>query len=403
MATNLDFQTVKNIKSAGRYTDALVKGLHIWVKSNESKYWIFRYTIGGKQQNVSLGAFPAVSIANARIKAQHARELLNNGINPKQEKQTQKEELALTISRSVTFAEFALATINSKRIEWSNEKHAAQWEYSLREYAFPVIGSKQLHAIDMEDILKILVPIWETKTETAMRLRGRLEWILAAATTRKLREGLNPAIWRGLLQTILPAPKRFQKVKHHEALPYKDLPAFIAVLRETDGIAALALEFLILNANRSSEVTDALRSEVSVDTWTIPSERMKGRVEHKIPLCQRSLDILSIAQSMDCDSQYLFSKKGKKLSNMAMPMLLRRTGLHVTVHGFRSTFRDWVAEETDHSSEVAEKALAHTIRNQVEAAYRRGNLFERRSNLMRDWAEFCGSAVLPNAVIIKVD
>ena len=205
MATNLDFQTVKNIKSAGRYTDALVKGLHIWVKSNESKYWIFRYTIGGKQQNVSLGAFPAVSIANARIKAQHARELLNNGINPKQEKQTQKEELALTISRSVTFAEFALATINSKRIEWSNEKHAAQWEYSLREYAFPVIGSKQLHAIDMEDILKILVPIWETKTETAMRLRGRLEWILAAATTRKLREGLNPAIWpRWPLQTPPP-------------------------------------------------------------------------------------------------------------------------------------------------------------------------------------------------------
>lgn len=391
MATNLDFQTVKNIKKVGRYTDALVKGLHLWVKSSQRKYWIFRYTLGGKQQNISLGAFPAVSIANARLKAQQARELVLNGVNPLEEKKLQQEELATQATRSITFAQFALATIETKKVEWSNKKHAAQWEYSLREYAFPIIGAKQLDAIDMEDILKILTPIWQTKTETATRLRGRLEWILAAATTRKLRTGMNPALWRGLLQTILPAPGRFQKIKHHAALPYKDLPSFIKVLRELDGIAALALEFLILNGSRSSEVTDALRTEVTDAVWLIPAERMKARIEHKIPLCKRSLEILAIARSMDVNSQYLFSKNGKKLTNMAMPMVLRRSRLDVTVHGFRSTFRDWVSEETDHPSEVAEKALAHTIRNKVEAAYRRGDLFERRKKLMLDWEHFCGS------------
>ena len=215
MTTNLDFQTVKNLKKPGRYTDALVKGLHLWVKPSQSKYWIFRYALGGKQQNISLGSFPDVSISSARLKAQQAREMLRSGINPLREKKLHKEALAAQATRSITFAEFALATIESKRVEWSNKKHAAQWEYSLREYAFPIIGTKQLDAIDMEDILKILTPIWETKTETATRLRGRLEWILAAATTRKLRTGMNPALWRGLLQTILPAPRRFQKVKHH--------------------------------------------------------------------------------------------------------------------------------------------------------------------------------------------
>ncbi len=227
MTTNLDFQTVKNLKKPGRYTDALVKGLHLWVNSSQSKYWIFRYTINGKQQNISLGSFPAISIANARLKAQQARELVRNGVNPIEKKKLQQEELVAQATRSITFAEFALATIESKQIEWSNKKHAAQWEYSLKKYAFPIIGNKQLDAISMEDILKILTPIWQTKTETATRLRGRLEWIFAAATTRKLRTGMNPALWRGLLQTILPAPGRFQKVKHHAALPYKDLPSFI--------------------------------------------------------------------------------------------------------------------------------------------------------------------------------
>lgn len=402
MALNFDFQTVKNLKKAGRYTDALVKGLHLWVKLNGTKYWIFRYTHAGKQQNMSLGSFQDLSIADARLKAQLARDGLNKGINPITAKNTEKIAKKEEVALSVNFEEFALQIIESKRIEWSSEKHAAQWEYTLREFAFPVIGHKRLDEIDMDDILKILTPIWEKKTETASRLRGRLEWILAAATTRKLRTGMNPALWRGLLQTILPAPKRFRKVKHHKAMPYRALPNFISNLREVEGISALALEFLILNVNRTSEVTEALRAEVNNGVWVIPAERMKARIEHRVPLCQRSQEILSIASQLDKDSPYLFSRNGKKLSNMAMPMMLRRLGVDVTVHGFRSTFRDWVSEETQHSPEVAEMALAHTIGNKVEAAYRRGDLFERRRLLLSDWEVFCNSTLFRNVIDLKI-
>ena len=401
MSKNLDYQTVKNLKVAGRYTDALVRGLHIWVKPSLRKYWIFRYTLGGNSHNISLGSFPAMSIAVARIKAQEARDTLNHGVNPLSERRVHKIAFAAPTPSPVTFKEFALETIQKKRIEWSSDKHAAQWEYSLREFAFPVIGKKRLDEIDMEDILKILTPIWETKTETASRLRGRLEWILAAATTRKLRTGMNPALWRGLLQTILPAPKRFQKIKHHKAIPYKELPNFIHRLHDVDGVAALALEFLILNANRTSEVTDALRAEVNDGIWIIPEERMKARVAHRVPLCQRSLEILGVAKAMDENSQYLFSRNGKKLTNMAMAMMVRRMNLDATVHGFRSAFRDWVSEETQHSPEVAEMALAHTIGNKVEAAYRRGDLFERRRLLMQDWERYCSTNAPKNDIHLE--
>lgn len=400
MKLKFDHQSIKNAKQVGRHTTN-EKGLQLLIKKGGYKYWVLRYTYGANRHDLTLGSFPEISVADARKKAQEARYQLNQGINPIADRKAKKVALIAQTSTSVTFEKFALEVIESKRIEWTNEKHAAQWEATLREYAFPIIGQKRLDAIDMEDILKILQPIWSTKTETASRLRGRLEWILAAATTRKLRTGMNPALWRGLLQTILPAPKKFQKVKHHKALPYRSLPAFMTKLRETEGIAALALEFLILNANRTSEVTDALRVEVTGDIWTIPADRMKARVEHRVPLCKRSLEILEIAKAFDEDSKFLFSRKGKKLSNMAMPMMLRRMGEDVTVHGFRSTFRDWVSEETMHSPEVAEMALAHTISNKVEAAYRRGDLFERRRVLLSDWEAFCQSKTYENVVDLK--
>ena len=229
-----------------------------------------------------------------------------------------------------------------------------------------------------EDILKILTPIWTNKTETASRLRGRIEWILASATTRKLRTGNNPALWRGHLQTILPAPNKVKRVVHHKALPYRQVPALLATLRDAATMSALALEFTILNASRTGEVINGLRSELQGDLWVIPAVRMKAKKEHRVPLCTRSIEILNIARAMDPDSKYLFSKNGKHLSNMAMPMLVRKLGKSATVHGFRSTFRDWVSEETDYSPEVAEMALAHTIGNKVEAAYRRKDLLERR-------------------------
>ncbi len=400
MKLKFDYQSIKNAKQTGRHTTN-EKGLQLLIKKSGYKYWVLRYTYGANRHDLTLGSFPEISVADARIKAQEARYKLNQGINPILERKTKKAALMSQTSTAITFEKFALEVIESKRIEWSNEKHAAQWEYSLRKFAFPVIGQKRLDAIDMEDILKIVQPIWSTKTETASRLRGRLEWILAAATTRKLRTGMNPALWRGLLQTILPAPKKFQKVKHHKALPYRSLPAFMSKLREMDGMAALALEFLILNANRTSEVTDALRTEVMDGIWTIPANRMKARTEHRVPLCKRSLEIIGIAKALDEDSDYLFSRKGKKLSNMALPMMLRRMGVDVTVHGFRSTFRDWVSEETMHSPEVAEMALAHTIGNKVEAAYRRGDLFERRRVLLTDWETFCHSKTYEHVINIK--
>jgi len=391
MTIKLDFQTVKNIKTAGRYTDALVKGLHIWVKPNLNKYWIFRYTHQGKQHNIGLGSFPTLTIAEARIKAQEARDELDKGTNPVVTKNASKALKEGPKTKKICFKEFAHSCIQTKRAEWTNQKHGDQWEYTLEEFAYPVIGDKHLDEITMENVLEILTPIWTTKTETASRLRGRLEWILASATTRKLRSGINPALWRGFLQTILPAPNKIKTVEHHKALPYGQVPDLIAELREMDTIGALALEFTILNASRTGEVIGGLRSEIRDDIWIIPGSRMKAKKEHRIPLCERSLEILVIAKAKDEDSHYLFSRNGKKLSNMAMPMALRKFDLEATVHGFRSSFRDWVSEETNHPSEVAEMALAHTIVNTVERAYRRKDLLEKRRLLLNDWENYCNT------------
>ena len=400
MTIKLDFQTVKNVKQPGRYTDALVKGLHVWVKPNLTKYWIFRYTYKGKQHNISLGSFPALSIAEARIKAQLARDEISEGTNPVAAKNAARVQRETQEAKKITFKDFATTCIQTKRAEWSNQKHGDQWVYTLEEYAYPVIGNKAVDEITMEDILEILEPIWATKTETASRLRGRLEWILASATTRKLRSGINPALWRGFLQTILPAPNKIKKVEHHKALPYRQVAAIIADLREMVTIGALALEFTILNASRTGEVIGGLQSELNGDVWIIPGRRMKAKKEHRVPLCTRSLEILEIARAMDPNSQYLFSKNGKKLSNMAMPMMLRRAKVDATVHGFRSTFRDWVSEETTHSSEVAEMALAHVISNKVEASYRRKDLLDKRRLLLNEWQEYCNSNV-ENVIELK--
>ncbi len=400
MTTKLDFQTVKNLKIPGRYTDALIKGLHIWVKPNSAKYWIFRFTHQGKQHNISLGAFPTLSIADARIKAQQARDQLDKGTNPMTAKNASKELEKASKIEKIRFKEFAQSCIKTKRSEWTNQKHGDQWESTLEQFAYPVIGDKPIDEITMEDILQILDPIWTTKTETASRLRGRLEWILASATTRKLRTGINPALWRGFLQTILPAPNKIKKVVHHKALPYHQVPEFIAHLREMDSMGALALEFTILNASRTGEVIGGLKTEIHDDIWIIPANRMKAKKEHRVPLCSRALEILAIASVKD-EGKYLFSRNGKMLSNMAMPMTLRRGKIDATVHGFRSSFRDWVSEETNHPSEVAEMALAHVIGSKVEAAYRRKDLLEKRRLLLNDWEMYCNTINL-NILKLKV-
>lgn len=394
---NINYKALINASEAGRYSTD-IKGLYFWIKDNGNKYWLMRYAFQGKRHDLSLGAFPDVSIADAKKKATELRQQILSGINPKQ---TRIEAITPEPEQKITrFDQFAMEVVQKKKIEWTNPKHAMQWENTLRDYAFPVIGHKSVDQITMQDILEILTPIWEKKTETASRLRGRLEWILAAATTKGLRTGMNPALWRGLLETILPSPKKFQTVKHHEALPYLQLPSFMARLREQDCMSALALEFLILNANRTSEVTDAQRSEIVDGVWIIPADRMKARVEHRVPLCQRSMEILAIAAVKQPESRFFFSIKNRKLSNMAMSMLLERMKVNVTVHGFRSTFRDWVAEMTNHSPEVAEMALAHTIVSKVEASYRRGNLLEKRRLLLSDWEEYCKQQPITNVLFL---
>jgi len=378
-------RVIQNLNRVGRHTDDKTKGLHLWVKPSMQKYWVFRYTVNGKRQGMGLGAYPDVGLREAREKAVEARSTVNKGISPiEAKKQASSLQAALKVPN---FRDFATDYIETMKSKWRNEKHADQWVSTVKTYAFPVIGDLPLDAIDTTHILQILQPIWLTKSETASRLRGRIERILSASITRKYRISVNPAMWKGHLENLMPPPKSSDK--HHEALPYEELPQFMATLREMDSMSALALEFTILNAARTSEVTKGLRSEVRDSVWTIPGSRMKSGKMHQVPLCQRSLDILTIAQNQDLNSQYLFSRDGKHLSNMAMLMMVRRLRVGLTVHGFRSTFRDWISEKTDHSPEVAEMALAHTIGNKVERAYRRGNLMEPRRRLMNDWALFC--------------
>ncbi len=388
MSAQLTYKRVLTLTQPGRYFDGGT-GLHLLVRSPDKRYWVYRYTHKGKRRDLGLGVFPRVTFAEARKRAQEARVIVDGGECPIKAKATAKAAQVTADAVAITFQAFATDWVASKLPEWRNQKHGEQWLYTLSHFAFPVIGLKALDEIDTEDTLKILQPIWITKTETASRLRGRLERIFSAATTRGLRSGVNPAAWRGHLDTLLPAPRKVSKVAHHSAMPYLELPAFIERLQGRDAMTALALELTILTAARTGEVIGAKRGEVTGDVWIVPAERMKSSRPHRVPLTPRALAIIEAAKACDPDSDYLFSRKGEPLSNMAMVTLLRRMGITVTVHGFRSCFRDWVAEETQHSGEVAEAALAHVIGDKTEAAYRRGDVLQARRKLMLDWEGFC--------------
>ena len=386
MKTSFTDPYVKNLKAPGRYTDAAVSGLNLNIKSQGGKYWVFRYLFAGTRRDLSLGSYPEITLKEARKRATACRIDLMQGKRPS----TYWRNAEPAITDKPIFRDYAKECIEGKKAEWKNDKHTYQWFRTIEVFANPVIGNMHLDEINTEHILRILSPLWNKKTETATRLRGRLEWIIASAITRGLRAGSNPATWRMHLETLLPKPSKIAKVIHHPALPYKQVPEFMLELRENGCISALALEFLILNASRSGEVIFGRRCEVGEGSiWTNPADRMKSAKEHRVPLGARSIEILQIAASLDPQSPYLFSIDGKPLSNMAMLMFLRGRHSKLTVHGFRSAFRDWAAEETSHSSEAAEKALAHTINNQTEAAYRRGDLLEPRRKLMKDWEDYC--------------
>ena len=385
MTKSTDRRTLLNLNHAVRYSVGH-KGLHLWVRSDLKKYWVFRFTFNGKRQDMCLGSFPEVALADAKIKAQKLRVNLINGVNPAEVKKAKKARIKPVLPK-VTFKKFALDYIQTMSPRWSNAKHAQQWGTTLETYAFPVIGAMGLEDIRTPDIQAILNPIWNKKHETARRVMGRIERILSAAITTGLRTSANPAVWRGHLENVLPQQPTIKK--HHAALPYAELPAFMASLESMETVVARALTFLILNASRTSEVLFAEKCEIVGDVWTIPRGRMKARREHQVPLCPKALEQIAKAQSLDPDSRYLFSIKGKPLSAMAMLMLVRRLKTGITVHAMRSCFRDFVSEETEHSPEVAEMALAHIVANKTEAAYRRGNLLERRRLLMLDWQDYC--------------
>jgi integrase len=391
MTKSIDIRTLRALDRPVRFTIPDTKGLHLWVRKDLKKYWVFRYTEGGKRYDMGLGSFPEITIADARRKVARMRGELANGVNPSTSKRQLSEEAKP--KSKVTFAQYVPEHIERISPNWSNIKSQQQWLNTLSFYANPVIGKLTFDEITTDHILEILEPIWKTKNETASRLRGRLDRIIGSAITKGMRKEGNPAIWKGHLEHLLPAHRRF--IKHHEALPYKEVPDLLVYLSKKNLMSYLALQFTILTASRTGEVIHSQWSEVKDDVWVIPAHRMKAKREHQVPLCNQALKLLKQAKAMGSESAYIFNREGKPLSNMTMIELVRVYRKGLTVHGFRSSFRDWVSEETMHSSEVAEMALAHAITNKVEAAYRRGILLERRRALLQDWENYCLSKTTP--------
>jgi integrase len=401
--------TAAAVRSAkvGRHGDGL--GLSLIVSAPDRKHWQFRYMKAGRGREMSLGNARDITLAEARVKAAECRRLLAQGIDPLEHRQSARA--ARKPAAAHTFAAVAEKYIATHEASWRNDKHRYQWRQSLASYAYPIIGPMDVSAIEMEHVLGVLRPIWTTKTETASRLRGRIETILAFAIVNKWRTWPNPATWRGNLQMALPAPDKVAPVEHHAALPWGELPAFMLELRRRDSIGARCLEFTILTAARSGESRGAKWGEIDLEgaVWTVPAGRMKTGKPHRVPLSLAAREVLGGAaeadrrQVTDYDPTALIFpglKRGEPMSNMTLGAVLKRMGRpHVTVHGFRSAFRDWAAETTDTPNHVVEQALAHVISNRVEAAYRRGDLFTKRQRLMEDWGGFCAAPTKTAGII----
>jgi integrase len=398
---------VAKLKEPGYYGDGNRSGLYLQVSPAGTKSWVFRFKLNGRAREMGLGPLGTLTLAKARESATECRRQVLEGIDPIEARKARRNQGRLDAAKAMTFDQCAEKYIESHRDDWSNPKHAAQWESTLNTYASPFFGSLLVKDIDTGLVMKALQPIWSTKNETASRVRGRIESVLSWATVRGYRAGDNPARWRGHLDHLLSKPSKVQKVEHHPALPYDEMGAFMPLLRAETGVAALALEFLILTAARTGEVIGTTWGELDLDqkVWTVPAERMKAKREHRVPLSPAALKILATLEQMRTnDFVFPGGKAGKPLSNMAMLALLKRMERSdLTAHGFRSTFRDWTAERTSYPREVAEAALAHTVGDKVEAAYRRGDLFEKRGRLMNEWAKHCerpkvaGGAVVPLA------
>src|SRR5450432_656107 len=394
----LSHQQAVRVKKPGLHRDGT--GLYLQITRDGVKSWIIRYMLHGRARYMGIGPFPVVSLAQAREKAAEIRRILRvDGLYPLHLRHADRLSRKLEQAKSVTFRICAEKFISANRVAWKNEKHTWQWTRTLELYAYPTIGELPVGEIDTPLMLKILQPIWDTATVTATRVRGRIERIIQYAITAGFRKGDNPARWKGHLENLLPKPSRVAKVKNQPALPWAEIPAFMARLRKIDSVPARALEFTILAAARSGETLGARWSEIDQDArlWIVPPERIKSKREHRVPLSEPTVKILeTMLPWRKTDDSFVFpgARPDQPLSNMSMLMLLRRMGRSdITAHGFRSTFRDWTAENTNATREVAEMALAHVIPSKVEAAYRRGDLLEKRRELMAVWSGYCAMVI----------
>ncbi|MES2443809.1 MAG: integrase arm-type DNA-binding domain-containing protein [Pseudomonadota bacterium] len=380
------------LTAPGRHSDG--GGLYLFIDNTKRRRWIFMYTRHGKRSELGLGGGRDMSLAVARTEASALRAILAAGGDPKAEREKLKGV--------PSFGDFADAYVEAMAPSWRNPKHVAQWTMTLTKYAEP-LRHRPVDEITTHEILKVLEPLWKRTPETAERLRGRIENVLSAAKAKGYRSGENPALWRGHLDQLLPKRQRLSR-GHHAALPYGGVPAFMEDLQGRSATAARALEFAILTVARTGEVLGADWSEIDLakKVWTVPAVRMKAGREHRVPLSQRAVEIIKEMAEPGAEGFVFLGPKAKTpLSSMAMSMLLRRMKAEVTVHGFRSTFRDWASEVTSFPHEVCEIALAHTIANKAEAAYRRGDLFEKRRKLMNAWAGFCGTGKAAKVVPIR--
>jgi integrase len=383
--------TLPKLTKPGMYGDG--GGLYLQVTASGAKSWIFRFMLHGRAREMGVGSLRTFSLAEARERARECRKLLADGSDPIEGRKVKRAEARLAAANTMGFRECAERYIEANKAGWKNAKHAAQWPSTLKTYVYPVLGALPVQGIDVGLVKRVLEPIWLTKPETGSRVRGRIEAVLDWATVSGYRKGDNPARWRGHLDKALRARAKIQRVEHHPALPYCEMGTFMSDLRGQEGIAARALEFLILTAARTGEVIGARWDEFDLGEklWAIPGERMKAGREHRAPLSLRALAILDELRALRAyGGEWVFpgGRPGRPLSNMAMLKVLRRMGRGgLTAHGFRSSFRDWAAERTNFPREVAEMALAHAVGDKVEAAYRRGDLFQKRQALMEAWAK----------------
>ncbi len=390
-AKELSAVQVKRLTKPGFYSVGGVSGLSLQVKETGARSWILRAKIGAKRRDVGLGGFSDVTLADARDSAREAREQIRQGIDPVEARKAARATLMAAQAKELTFEQAAILCHKSKAPAFRNIKHGSDWINSVKRYALPIIGKLPVADVELPHVIKILEPIWTTKTETATRVRQRIESVLAWATVSGYRTGDNPARWKGNLEYALAKPSKVRKVKHHAALPWQEIGGFMVELRKREGMAAKALEFLILTAARSGEVRLATWDEIDLDAkiWTVPADRMKAERAHRAPLSTPAIALLKALPHFEGSPHVFSAPRGGALSDMTISAVCRRMKVNAVPHGFRSSFKDWARSSTSYADEVSELALAHISSDATRAAYARDELLPKRIRLMRDWAKFC--------------